>query len=108
MPEKKSRTWTLNMKKIFKYSLNVTDEQKLVLPQNSTILSVAEIDSTTLALWALVNPDLAGKGKGYEEEKLVRIFGTGNPIDETSLEGMLFVGTVVTRIGLVWHVFCNQ
>ena len=93
------------MKKIYKYALRVTDEQKLVLPQHAKILSVAEMDTATIALWAVVNPDLSGKGEGYEEERLVRIFGTGNPIDEQQLEGVDFVGTVVTRIGLVWHVF---
>ena len=95
------------MKKIFKYALRVTDEQKLVLPQHAQILSVAEMDTTTIALWALVDPSLASKGKGYETERLVRIFGTGNPIDEDQLEGMDFVGTVVTRIGLVCHVFVS-
>ena len=93
------------MKKIFKYALRVTDEQQLVLPQHAQILSVAEMDTTTIALWALVDPSLASKGKGYETERLVRIFGTGNPIDEDQLEGVNFVGTAVTRIGLVWHVF---
>lgn len=96
------------MKKIFKYALKVTDEQKLVLPQNAQILSVAEMDTITIALWALVNPDLAGKGEGYEEERIIRIFGTGNPIEESQLEGMTFLDTVVTRIGLVWHVYIND
>lgn len=96
------------MKKIFKYPLKVTDEQYLVLPQHAQILSVAEMDTTTIALWAVVDPSIAGKGKGYEEERLVRIFGTGNPIEDEQLQGMRFVGTVVTRIGLVWHVFISE
>lgn len=83
---------------IHKTVLNITDEQDLVLPKNSVILSVGN-QHENLCLWYGFDTN--------ETEKVVRhicIFGTGNPIPDGDLGW--FVGTVQMMEGrLVWHVF---
>lgn len=87
--------------KIYKYQMPVTDEYALSVPPHSKVLSVHELDTVTLAVWILLDPDTDGNDHGIT----FRIFGTGNPIEPDQLEGMDFLDTVVTRCGLVWHVF---
>ena len=88
--------------KIYKYKLEITDEQVIPFPvdQIAIPLSVAE-QRGELVLWAFVSThsDMISSNELY-----VRIIGTGNPItDEINLN--TFVGTVVMSNGLVWHVF---
>jgi hypothetical protein len=87
------------MNKIWKYILEITDQQYLQLPMGARILSVAN-QNESLVLYALVNPE-----EQTTENFVVQIFGTGNPIER--LDPMSkFIGTVVMENGkLVWHVF---
>jgi hypothetical protein len=85
------------MQRIFKYELELTDEQEVTMPREAVILSVAE-QHGRLCLWAQVTPD------NMLERRTVRIYGTGNPLP--TIEGT-FVGTVVmSDRTFVWHVFC--
>lgn len=71
------------MKTIYKYPLEIKDEQIIDLPPNHTILSV-QMQNDVLCLWALVEPS-----NYMTTEVKIRIYGTGHPVDE---EGE-FLGT---------------
>lgn len=89
---------------IWKYELEITAEQTIKLPEQSTVLSVCN-QRDTLVLYAMVCPDVEGT-----REIEVSILGTNhqfNPI------GCVFVGTVIMGIrnslgDLVWHVFVRD
>lgn len=88
------------MRTIYKYPLNVTDDQVISLPAGARILSAANVGGW-LVLYALVTTDNSVK----LEPHVIRIYGTGNPYYEVSNE-QRFIGTVITHGGaLVWHVF---
>lgn len=79
---------------IWKYELEIVDEQVIKVPRGAKFLSVAE-QGGKLCLWAEVNPAEAAVGRG------VTIVGTGNPL----FDGVgSFVGTVVMP-PFVWHVY---
>ena len=80
---------------IYKYLLMITDEQLLTVPEGAAVLHVGEQDGE-LCVWCLIDP------KAPNVQKMVRIYGTGNPYDG-DLE-QFHVGSV--QIGpFVWHVF---
>ena len=84
------------MKKVFKYKLEILDYQEIELPIDSQILSV-QMQHKQLCLWALVNPS------NPKQIKTIRVAGTGHPIIDTNLK---FIGTVQQLKGhLIWHVF---
>jgi len=84
--------------KIYKYLLEVTDEQVLELPKNAGILSVAE-QNGNIVLYAMVNPEM------HTEKIRIAIIGTGHEIPRPQ-DLDRFVGTVKQRGGLLmWHVF---
>lgn len=79
---------------VWKYALEITDEQHVVMPWGAELLHVAE-QNGKIALWARVITAQP------EVRRLILIRGTGHPIDFQP-----YVGTVVTAHGrLVWHVF---
>lgn len=86
------------MMKIFKYALEITDEQHVELPHDSQLLSVQD-QNGQLTLWALINPNL------NMVFRLVTIIGTGHPITKPRAVLGTFIGTVQMYNGLVWHVF---
>lgn len=91
------------MQTIYKYPLDITDEQTVMIPHGSEILS-AQIQGAQLCLWALVDSEAT------VVKHRVRIFGTGNPVtlnDELVNCSWKFVGTVQDRI-FVWHVFVEK
>lgn len=84
------------MRRIFKYPLQITDIQYVMMPKGAEILSVA-VQNEIVCLWALVNPELQ-----YVSRE-IRIVGTGNPAPDGNVR---FIGTVLMLDGqLVWHVF---
>jgi len=84
------------MKKIFKYELEITDEQAIELPMFSQILSV-QMQGGKLQLWAIVNPN-AQKMPVY-----FRIVGTGH---ELKFDPEIFNWIATVQDGaLVWHIF---
>ena len=94
------------MKTIWKFPLELIDEQDVMMPKGAKILSVhvqVSIDVSEaheiVCLWALVDPD------AKLQKRVIEIFGTGNPIDVPGVTHK-FIGTVQMRGGsLVWHVF---
>ena len=84
-------------KVIWKYELDITDKQTIMMPPGAQILSVAN-QRGKLCLWALVEPAWSDL-----EARTIEIIGTGNPID---LSGLWHehIGTVVME-PFVWHVF---
>lgn len=82
------------MRAIWKYPLQITDHQHLLIPEKAEILSV-EFQGETLCLWAEVEMSYP------KEDRVIQIVGTGNPILNS---GRKFIGTV-QQGPLVWHIF---
>jgi len=87
------------MKTIYKYPLQVTDDQDLFLPKGAVILSVI-VQQNVLVLYAGVD-----NSEKIEERRKIKIFGTGNPVYYE--QGKLrFIASVQQGV-FVWHVFEN-
>lgn len=86
------------MKIIYKYRLNLTNQQQIQLPEAAHILDIQKQDEG-YQLWALVDTD--NPLRDYH----VTMVGTGDPIpDFVDLTGNLFNCT--TQDGwAVWHWF---
>ena len=83
--------------KIFKYTLNATDTQRVKMYREAQILSV-QVQHGEICVWARVNPSAPTLDVDFD------IFGTGHPIP-ADYPGT-FIGTVQWNGGaLVWHVF---
>ena len=83
------------MRKIYKYELERTDAQYIHLPIGYKMLAV-KIQNDRIFLWALVDDS------NTSVKVKIRIFGTGNPIeDESNLE---FIDTVEDS-SFIWHIF---
>lgn len=105
--------------RIIRHELEITDYQTIDLPSQGDLLSVAKSrteENRNIELWSL------DYEYGAARTAAVYIIGTGNPMPsqlhdpaqvrfENHFVGVLptpwrkFIGTVVTPIGLVWHVF---
>jgi len=85
------------MKRIFKYTLQVMDMQKINVPEDSTILTV-QVQKGIPCLWVLVDTEKA------HEDRFIQIVGTGNPIPEGIIR---YIGTfqVLEDNWFVGHVF---
>ena len=59
-------------RRIWKYPLEITDTQNLMMPEGAEILA-AQMQGDTLCLWALVNPDAP------KQRREIEVLGTGNP-----------------------------
>jgi hypothetical protein len=91
--------------KIFKYPIEVTDEQILRLPAGSQILSVIE-QRNEMVLYAMV-PHPNDYPEVYVEYD-IRVVGTGHDV-KFSTRDFTFVGTVsMYKGGLVFHVFYRK
>lgn len=82
------------MKRIYKYKLEITDVQTILMPRGASILTV-QLQEGEPHVWALVNPEYA------KEEIVIHTYGTGSPIETP---GKLYIGTYQLN-GFVWHVF---
>lgn len=81
---------------IWKFPINIIDEQEVEMPHGAEILS-AQMQGEELCLWALVSPAC------NKTSRTIEIFGTGNPITPATRK---FIGTAQMFGGrLVWHVF---
>lgn len=84
---------------IWKYQLELDDEQVVMMPRHSKIIA-CQVQNDQICLWARVNskqPTL--------DRRVIRIVGTGHPCEEVSLEHL---GTVQMEGGrLIFHVFEN-
>ncbi len=85
---------------IWKFDLEITDTQHVILPMDARLLSVGN-QRGNLCLWAIVNPVKA------METRCIEIIGTGNPIEKLVGFHREFLGTIVID-PFVWHVFERQ
>ncbi len=91
------------MKTIYKYPLVIEDSQNIPIPEGSEFLSIQEQNDLPI-IYFLVDPS---------QDKFpleFRLLETGQPLEESSLEGFLYLGTVLTYLGgkLTWHIFAKQ
>lgn len=87
------------MKTVWKYALEVADEQVIEMPANAHILTV-QTQQGTPCIWALVDPT-----RPYEPRKLL-IAGTGHERKDLDDVGVSYIGTFqVMGGGLIFHVF---
>lgn len=83
-------------KQIWKYAVEVKDNQSIAMPSGATILSIQE-QHDQIQMWVLVDPKLP------QEERKFKIYGTGHTIQY--LANMKFIQTIPMNNGFVWHVF---
>jgi len=83
---------------IWKYPLDITDLQAIVMPAEADILHVGLDPAGTLCLWVMVNRDVT-----VTEARQFAVIGTGNPIQYGDLN-LNHLGSVVQGPA-VWHVF---
>ena len=87
------------MRKIFKYELELVDEQYLTVPESAKFVSVIEQNDMPV-LYAIVDPT------EIHVQTRVLIRGTGHDIDEGDLLSHECLGSVETNEKrLVWHIF---
>ncbi len=86
-------------KTVWKYRLEVADEQVVEMPANARILTVqAQFDEP--CLWALVDPDLTAM-----DRRTILITGTGHRREDLASH-VNYLGTLQIAMGLhVFHVF---
>lgn len=88
------------MNAIWKYPLEVVDEQIIQMPGHASIVSV-QVQYGTPCLWAVVNPATA-RAQSQRGRK-IRIVGTGHDFDASNLK---YIGTFQLLDGkFVGHVF---
>lgn len=86
------------MKKIYKYPLEIQDEQVVLLPTGAEILTVQSILDKAY-LYAMVNPTAPN-----DMAVTIHMFGTGHPVQDSDL--LKYIGTFQIYGGhLVLHVF---
>lgn len=85
------------MTKVFKFPLEISDEQKVLMPVGAKVLTV-QVQNGVPCLWAECNPDAECVYRTF----LIR--GTGHPIDDNIEKE--YIGTIQLYGGsLVLHVF---
>lgn len=90
--------------RIYKYKIDVLDRQIIKMPRVERFLSVGEQDDD-LYIWAQVD----SRPDAKLHDLILEIIGTGRPILELGIDDefrqRVYIGTVQTRQGWVWHVF---
>jgi len=96
------------MQSIYKYPLEITEEQTIELPTEVDILSVVsqrilDGEVENLVLYALVNTN-----RKFEKQLIdIKIIGTGHKIDINDLDGYTFLNTV-QQYKLMWHIYYKK
>jgi len=80
---------------IYKYNLQFTDFQQVIMPIGAMILSV-EMQGNLICIWAMVD-----QSQTKTERRGIEIFGTGQPMSDRERK---YIGTVLDG-QFVWHVF---
>lgn len=89
----------MNDKEIWKYSIEITDIQTVMMPKDSDILS-CQAQYGDPKIWAIGDPSLE------KEDRFIEIIGTGNPAHETANVKRVFIDTFQMHGGdLVFHAF---
>lgn len=83
--------------RIFKYTLEITSDQTVQMPQGAWILSVAN-QGGNLCLWAMVDIDC------NLHPRHIEVIGTGHRVVQDMGVERTFIGTVLIN-QFVWHVF---
>lgn len=82
---------------VYKYELEITDEQTIRLPFAAEILDV-QMQGHKCCLWALVDPH------NEIEDRTIRIHGTGHHIPNGIK--LKYISTFqIAHLGLVFHAF---
>lgn len=81
------------MKKIFKYPLEIKNQQEISMPFGAVILTV-QLQHDEICIWAKVNP------ANSPENVTVYVVGTGHEIPD----GTAYIGSV-QQGPWVWHIF---
>ena len=82
--------------RIWKYQLDITDEQTVMIPAGSTLLDV-QMQGDTCCLWALCDE------KAEKEPRRIAIYGTGDPIPDRPGE---YIATFqMNSRALAFHAF---
>lgn len=82
--------------RIWKYPLELGDDQIIAMPDGAQILTV-QMQGSKLCLWALVDPE----PELPQRMRSIEIIGTGNPFVEAP---RVYIATVQVP-PFVWHVF---
>lgn len=86
------------MKTVWKWNLEIDDEQEIEAPDNAQILCV-QMQNGAPCLWMLVDPNVSTRKYG------VRTKGTGHPIDTDGVY-WIYAGSYQMYDGqIVFHVF---
>lgn len=80
--------------KIYKYPIQLTDQQIIHLPLYAKIIS-AQLQNGVICLWAILDPE------AVDLTRRIVIAGTGHPMPDLPLR---FIDTVQDG-SFVWHVF---
>lgn len=83
---------------IYKYPLKLVDQQVLILPMGSSMLSFHNQNEVP-TIWVRVDTDVTQFRKWR-----IAICGTGHPAPD---EAHFFIGTAQFANGLVWHCFAK-
>lgn len=88
------------MKIIYKYSLEITDEQIIRMPKDSKILCVQNQNGVP-CIWALIDLDKK------ESSITILLKGTGRPFEDVTDKD--YIGTTQDMYGaLIWHWFVKK
>lgn len=83
---------------IYKYKLEIRDNQTVNMPHGSKILT-AQVQGDDVCLWALVDPD-----QSLTDDRKIRIHGTGHLIK--GADKLKYISTIQMHDGrLIFHVF---
>lgn len=85
------------MTKVYKFPLDISDEQKVSMPEGAKVLTV-QVQKGKPCIWAECNPD------GLPVLRTFLIRGTGHPIDDEIEKE--YIGTIQMCEGsIIYHVF---
>lgn len=87
------------MRKIYKYPLEIVDEQIVNVPAGAILLTV-QVVNNEICLYAIVDESQPLK------QRLINIYGTGQPIDDEIYLKSRYIDTVIHG-QYVWHIFEN-
>lgn len=86
------------MKTIYKYHIEITDRQTILLPEHSQVIHAGLDPQGKPCLWAIVNTHL-----GTLCPLTVFVVGTGNPMP-AAVSSIRHIGSFIDG-PFVWHIF---
>ena len=88
----------MKVQTIWKFPIETTDFQNLVMPKGAKVLCV-QIQDDNPFIWAMVDPS------AEKEERSFLVLGTGHPVQTEDLN-LDYIGTYQLKNGLlVFHLF---